>query len=132
MAFRRKRRLADAMGDPITIIGRGTEIRGEILGSSHLLVSGVVRGDSGTEGSVTVAENGAWIGTLRGHDLVIAGTVEGDLVAQDRLEIRPTARIYGTVSAARIAIGEGAVIDGEIHTTSEAPPHHFEEKRNDV
>ena len=67
---------------------------------------------------------------LRGIDLVIAGTVEGDIIATDRVEIRPPARIFGSVSAARIAIGEGAVIEGEIHMTGGAQPHRFEEKRH--
>lgn len=114
----------------MTIIGRGTEIHGNILGDSHLLVSGTVRGDSGPDASVTVAEGGAWIGTLRGADLVIAGTVEGDIAAGDRVEIRPTARIFGSVSAARIAIGEGAVIEGDIQMTGASEPHRFQEKRD--
>ncbi|KPK60813.1 MAG: hypothetical protein AMJ59_04165 [Gammaproteobacteria bacterium SG8_31] len=126
---KRKRRLADAMGEPTTIIGRGTEIHGEILGDSHLLVMGVVRGNSDMNGSVTLAESGSWIGMLQGTDLVIAGTVEGDIAAADRIEIRASARILGSVSAARIAIGEGAVIDGEIRTTGGTDPHRFEEKR---
>lgn len=117
------------MGEPATIIGRGTEIHGEILGDSHLLVMGVVRGNSDMNGSVTLAESGSWIGVLQGTDLVIAGTVEGDIAAADRIEIRASARILGSVSAARIAIGEGAVIDGEIRTAGGTDPHRFEEKR---
>ncbi|MGD1976585.1 MAG: polymer-forming cytoskeletal protein [Gammaproteobacteria bacterium] len=130
MADRKKRRLADAMGEPATIVGRGTEFRGEILGDSHLLVMGIIRGESGLECSVTLAEGATWVGSLRGIDLVIAGTVEGDIIATDRVEIRPPARIFGSVSAARIAIGEGAVIEGEIHMMGGAQPHRFEEKRH--
>jgi cytoskeletal protein CcmA (bactofilin family) len=130
LADRKKRRLADAMGEPATIVGRGTEFRGEILGDSHLLVMGIIRGESGLECSVTLAEGATWVGSLRGTDLVIAGTVEGDIIATDRVEIRPPARIFGSVSAARIAIGEGAVIEGEIHMTSGAQPHRFEERRH--
>jgi cytoskeletal protein CcmA (bactofilin family) len=130
LADRKKRRLADAMGEPATIVGRGTEFRGEILGDSHLLVMGIIRGESGLECSVTLAEGATWVGSLRGIDLVIAGTVEGDIIATDRVEIRPPARIFGSVSAARIAIGEGAVIEGEIHMTGGAQPHRFEEKRH--
>ena len=74
--------------------------------------------------------DGVSIEALRGIDLVIAGTLEGDIIATDRVEIRPPARIFGSVSAARIAIGEGAVIEGEIHMTGGAQPHRFEEKRH--
>lgn len=118
------------MGEPATIIGQGAEFRGEIRTDGHVLVIGSVRGDSELKGSFTLAEGALWIGTLRGHDLVISGTVEGDLEATDRIEIRPTARVKGNVAASRIAIGEGAVVDGEFRTTGDPEPHHFEERRD--
>jgi cytoskeletal protein CcmA (bactofilin family) len=126
---KRKRRLLDAMGEPVTIIGRGTEIRGEIRAGGHVLVMGTVVGDSQLEGSITVSEGGAWTGTLAGEDLVISGSVHGDVTARDRIEIRPSARIRGSVTASQIAIGEGAVVDGKLCTTGSTEPHPFIEKR---
>lgn len=129
MAGDKNRRLLDAMGEPATIIGPTTEIHGEIHGAGHLLVLGTVIGDSDMKGSVTVSVGGSWRGRLGGEDLVIAGSVDGDVSARDRVEIRSTARIRGTVTAARIAIGEGAVVDGELRTSGGDPPHPFIEKR---
>lgn len=130
MVRSKKRRLADAIGEPATIIGQGTEIRGEIRSDGHILVMGVVRGHSEMQGSVTLADGASWIGTLRGDDLIVSGSVEGDLEATDRVEIRPTARIKGNVTASRISIGEGAVVEGEFRTTSETEPSQFADKRD--
>lgn len=125
----KKRRLLDAMGEPATIIDHGTEIRGEIRSGGHVLVMGTVVGDSDLEGSITLSDGGAWTGTMTAQDIVVAGVVEGDVTARDRVEIRPTARIRGSVTASRIAIGEGAVVDGDLSTTGGRDPHPFIEKR---
>jgi cytoskeletal protein CcmA (bactofilin family) len=125
-----KRRMLDSMGEPATVIGSGTEFMGEFRGRGHILVCGVVRGDSALDGSVTVAEGARWHGALAATDIILAGEVEGDVSASDRVEIRPTARIRGSVTAGRIAIGEGAVVDGELKTSASGHPHRFEEKRH--
>ena len=129
-----RRRLLDSMGEPATIIGRDTEFVGALSGPGHVLVRGVVRGDSvladsAIAGSVTVAEGGQWLGALRAADIVVAGSIDGDVSAADRIEIRPTARIRGSVSAGRIAIGQGAVVEGDLRTAAASDVHRFEEKR---
>ncbi len=129
MGDRSRRRLLDSMGEPATIIGRDTEFVGALSGPGHVLVRGVVRGDSVLAGSVTVAEGGQWLGALRAADIVVAGSIDGDVAAADRIEIRPTARIRGSVTAGRIAIGQGAVVEGDLSTAAAADVHRFEEKR---
>ena len=54
-----------------------------------------------------------------------------DLVSE-KLEIRKTARIRGSVRARTIAVAQGAVIDGDMAVTSGAPVVHFEEKRKEI
>jgi cytoskeletal protein CcmA (bactofilin family) len=53
----------------------------------------------------------------------------GGLIVQDKLEIGYTAVIRGKVSARTVAIAKGAIVDGEIEVTSDAPVMQFEEKR---
>ncbi|UCC14171.1 MAG: polymer-forming cytoskeletal protein [Gammaproteobacteria bacterium] len=129
MGERKKRRLLDAMGEPATIIGPGAEFHGHLRCTGHLLVLGTVVGDCDADGSVTLAEGGSWTGLLSGIDLIIAGSVDGDVVAGDRIEIRPGAQISGSVTASRIAIAAGAIVDGELRSTAGAGVHRFEEKR---
>jgi cytoskeletal protein CcmA (bactofilin family) len=43
---------------------------------------------------------------------VIDGTVHGDIVAQDRVEIGPCAKIYGNIWTRSIGIKDGAIFDG--------------------
>ncbi len=59
-----------------------------------------------------------WEGKLEANNAILAGEVEGTVLIREKLEIRKTARIKGTVQARVIAVAEGAVIDGEMAVTS--------------
>lgn len=97
-----------------TIVAANTRITGNIRGKGDYVVRGRVDGDCDIDGPVTVAQGGHWKGTLRASRILIAGTFEGDLVAQGVIEIARSARIAGSISGHSIAVAEGAVVDGQI------------------
>lgn len=130
MAITFKRRMADSLGAPATIIGEDIEITGKLKGQGHFLILGTVIGDSVLEGPVTLAESARWEGILCATDVVIDGEIVGDIVATGKIEIRPSARIYGSVTGASVAIAEGAVMEGEMTTSSDVDVHRFIERRN--
>jgi cytoskeletal protein CcmA (bactofilin family) len=78
---------------------------------------------------LTLAAGGRWKGTLKATDIVVAGVVEGDVIAKQRVEILGTARITGSLAGNSIAVAEGAIIAGEIKVTNGTPPVTFQEKR---
>jgi cytoskeletal protein CcmA (bactofilin family) len=90
---------------------------------------GTVEGDCDIEGPLTLAENGRWKGTMKATDIVVAGVVEGDVIAKQRVEISGSARVSGSLAGHSIAVAEGAIIEGEIKVTSDVPPTTFQEKR---
>ena len=59
----------------------------------------------------------------------IAGTVEGDVIGEQRVEISGTARVTGSLAGHSIAVAEGAVIEGDIKVRSGTAPITFQEKR---
>ena len=63
--------------------------------------------------------------------MIVAGTIEGDIDAEGRVEINDTARITGTVSGGAIAVAEGAVVEGVMQTTARDEPTEFVEKRQE-
>jgi cytoskeletal protein CcmA (bactofilin family) len=66
---------------------------------------------------------------LKATDIIVAGTVEGDVVAKHRVEISGNARVTGSISGNSIAVAEGAIIEGEIKVASGQEPTTFQEKR---
>jgi cytoskeletal protein CcmA (bactofilin family) len=124
-----KRRIQDSSAGPTTYIAPSTKIVGTITGQGPYVFCGTVEGNCDINGPLTLAEGGSWKGTLKASDIVVAGTVEGDVVARERVEISGTARVTGSLSGNSIAVAEGAVIEGEIKVTSGTPPVKFQEKR---
>ena len=123
------RRFRDRTSGAPTLISEGCKISGVISGSGDYQVSGEVDGDCDIDGTVTLAHNGFWAGTIKAEDIVISGHVEGDIVASGKVEIAQSAKISGTVTGEAIAVAEGAVVEGVMKTTAQSEPIAFVEKR---
>ena len=124
-----KRRIQDSANGPTTYVAASTTIVGTITGKGAYVFCGSVEGDCDIEGPVTLAAGGRWKGTVKATDIVVAGVVEGDVVAKQRVEILGTARITGSLSGNSIAVAEGAIIAGAIKVMNGAAPVAFHEKR---
>lgn len=125
----RLRRLRDRPSGAATLISEGCKISGTLTGSCDFQVNGEIDGDCDIDSTITLAKSGLWSGTIRAGNVIIAGHVEGDIIADGRVEITDTARITGTVSGEAIAVAEGAVVEGVMKTTGQPEPLEFVEKR---
>jgi cytoskeletal protein CcmA (bactofilin family) len=125
-----KRRFLDSNSASPTFIGAHSVFVGDIRGSGQFVVSGEVHGDGELDGALNLAASGSWHGRIRAQQAIVAGTILGGLEVKDKLEIGYTAVIRGKVSARSVAIAKGAIVDGEIEVTSDAPVVRFEEKRD--
>jgi cytoskeletal protein CcmA (bactofilin family) len=124
-----RRRVSDRTSSSPTFVGAGSKLTGNLECEGDLVVGGAVRGDSIVRGLFTLSEGGRWEGTIQATNAVVAGEIEGAVSANEKLEVRKSARIRGTVSARTIAISKGAVIDGEVSVVSGTPVVHYDEKR---
>jgi cytoskeletal protein CcmA (bactofilin family) len=124
-----RRRIQDTVTGPTTYVAASTKIVGTIAGKGAYVFCGTVEGDCDIDGPVTLAKDGHWRGVMQGTDIVVAGTVEGDVIAKQRVEILGSARITGSLSGHSIAVAEGAIIEGEIKVASGGAPTTFQEKR---
>lgn len=125
------RRLRDRSSGAATVISEGCKVSGLMTGTGNFLINGEIDGDCDLEGTVTLASNGLWKGTIKASDVIVAGRVEGDILAASKVEITDTARIMGTVSGEAIAVAEGAIVEGVMKTTGPSEPLEFIEKRQD-
>ncbi len=127
-----RRRLLDRLGSTPSLIAQHTELVGDINTEGALLVNGAVRGNGRVGGEVAISTGARWEGELRAQRAVIAGTVIGVLTVEDKLEIGASARLRCRISARRIAVARGALIDGEMICTGSEPVVEFDEKRATV
>ncbi len=129
MSERKQRRFHDKVTGSATFINEGCKITGSITGDGDFLVSGEVEGECNLTGSLTIAPSGLWKGSISATFVIVAGTVEGDIVVDGRVQISDTARITGTVTGEAIAVAEGAIVQGKMQTTRGTGPVGFIEKR---
>lgn len=123
------RRLRDRTSGPATLISESCKVTGMLSGHGSFLISGEIDGDCDLDGTITLARNGLWKGTIKAVTVVVAGTVEGNIEASGSVEICETAKISGTVTGEAIAVAEGAVVEGVMQTTGRGEPVGFVEKR---
>ena len=123
------RRTLDKVEGFSTCIGEDSVFRGSISGPGHCIVHGAVEGDCDIEGTLVIGDSGKWTGNVKAHTVLIAGQVEGDIQATDKMEIVSTARIKGKIISSVLAIAEGAIHEGQIQMTSNRPETHFVERR---
>ena len=105
---------AEAASAPATI-GKSVQIRGEVKGSEDLLVDGVVEGTiTLSESRLTVGPNARVKANVSARDVVVVGSLDGDILASGRVELRAGANLVGDIRAARLSIEENAMFSGKV------------------
>lgn len=128
------RRFTDPAQPPVTVIGSGTHVRGDISGSDPVEIRGSLEGDCQVRAHCVVHEGARVLGNIDASGLVVAGEVEAGTLIADKIEIRGSARVRATLKARVVAIGDGALYEGEVQM--EGPdaadgPVRFKEQRKD-
>ncbi len=126
-----RRRAFDKIKNFTTMIGANMQFTGDITGTDNCIVYGAVTGDCQLDGSLVVSQDGRWHGNIQGLNVLIAGEVEGDVIAGNQLEVLPTAKIVGRLICPNIAIAQGAVHRGEVRMSRDTKVTRFDERRID-
>src|SRR6185436_6685339 len=101
-----------------TLLGRTANLQGdlEFSGGLHLdgRVNGNVRSTAPDGGALSVSETGFIEGRVEVTNIVMNGTVNGDMHARERLILGGKARVNGNVYYGVIEMAPGAVITGKL------------------
>ena len=108
-----------------TLLGKSATLNGdlEFSGGLHLdgRVNGNVRSNASDGGALSVSESGFIEGTVEVTNIVMNGTVNGDMHARERLVLGGKARVNGNVHYGVIEMASGAVITGKLIPLSASP-----------
>jgi cytoskeletal protein CcmA (bactofilin family) len=98
-----------------TTIAAGLKISGEISGTSDLYIDGETQGKVRLPNArVTVGPNGRVQADIEAREIIIEGTVQGNLKAGERLHLGAASRVQGSVLTPRFAIEDGARLRGKV------------------
>jgi cytoskeletal protein CcmA (bactofilin family) len=99
-----------------TLIGKTSEIYGRMVVGESLRIDGKVVGNIESEENskvtVAVGEDGEVVGDIFAYRVMIAGKVEGNIYAAERVEFHQTAQVRGDVTYGSIGIEHGARVIG--------------------
>lgn len=102
-------------------IGKSVSIKGELSGSEDIYVDGQVEGSIQLSGnSLTVGPNGRVRANVSAKNVTVGGSLDGNIQATERTELRKTAVVNGDVQTKRIAIEEGAYFKGKLEISQDA------------
>jgi cytoskeletal protein CcmA (bactofilin family) len=98
-----------------SLIDASTAFDGVFRVGNHLRVEGEAKGEILCEGTLTIAEGATAMAKVTAANIVVAGTLTGEVICRERLQILPSGRLSGTVTTGSLAIQEGAFYEGELH-----------------
>lgn len=96
-------------------IGRSVVIKGEVSGSEALFIDGSIEGSIRfPKHRVTVGRGSQVTADIYAQDVVVMGSVKGNIYCSELLDIRSESNIQGEIVTKRIRIDDGALLKGSV------------------
>jgi cytoskeletal protein CcmA (bactofilin family) len=103
-------------------IGKAVKVNGQIVSQEDLYVDGDVEGTVELiQHKLTIGPNGKVHAAIKAREVVVLGSIQGNVEASDKIEIRKDAKLVGDIKTARIIIEDGAYFKGSIDIVKPEP-----------
>lgn len=108
-----------------TLVGDGTRIKGDVRFDGGCHVDGVIHGnviaDRDSEAFLSISSEGLVDGSVRVPTVILNGKVQGDVYASVRVELGPSAKVFGNLHYELLEMAAGAEINGKlIHDSAQS------------
>jgi cytoskeletal protein CcmA (bactofilin family) len=102
-------------GGRSAVLGKSVILKGQIISREDLTIDGEVEGTVELkEHRLTIGPNGKVKASVKARELVVIGTIHGDVEITDKIDIRREAKLVGDIKTARVVIEDGAYFKGNI------------------
>ena len=99
----------------LATIGKAVRIVGQVYSKEELYIDGDLEGTlEAMEHKLIIGPNGTVHATITAREVVVMGSIQGNVEAVDKIEIRKDAKLVGDIRTARIIIEDGAYFKGSI------------------
>jgi cytoskeletal protein CcmA (bactofilin family) len=96
-----------------SIIGKNSDISGELNVSGTLRVDGMVHGKLNAE-CVIISESAMVKGDIKARAIIVGGKVEGNLIGEEMIEIKPKGVVFGEIFTNKFFVIEGGTLNGRV------------------
>lgn len=97
----------------MTTLGEDTEFKGDLKFKHSLKIEGSFEGNINTDGSLIVGRTGSVKAEMKVGSLIVEGKVNGNVSAEELIDLRATAEFHGDISASKLKIDEGVIFVGK-------------------
>ncbi len=101
-----------------TILGEGTKFEGSINVPHNVRIDGEFNGKIETSEVITIGPNGFVKADIKAKSAIVAGTIEGNVIVEDRVELEANSSLTGDLRVKDLVINEGAVFHGNCSMNS--------------
>lgn len=105
--------------DARAYLDKGSKISGKLFFEGPVRIDGQVDGEISANDSVVIGEGAIVTAQLKAASIVIAGKISGDILASKRVEIRPTAKVFGNLTTPVLVVHDGALFEGHCAMNAE-------------
>ncbi|MCP4133131.1 MAG: polymer-forming cytoskeletal protein [bacterium] len=95
-----------------SIIGEGSEFKGEFKINGLLRIDGKFQGTIETEGKVLVGQSGDANTDIKASIVVVGGIVRGNIYATEKVHLLPTGKVHGNIITPSLVMEEGVKFEG--------------------
>jgi cytoskeletal protein CcmA (bactofilin family) len=118
--------------DGSTYIGKSLIIKGEVSGSEPLHIEGRVEGPiAAPDCHISIGRDAVVMSNVQAGEVIVRGTMHGNLTAVDRVEVHSGGSLTGDVSAGRVTIELGAHFKGKVDMLRPDPKAHIDLEKSE-
>jgi cytoskeletal protein CcmA (bactofilin family) len=109
-----------------TFFGPKATVEGTVTGSEPVIIQGHVKGTIHLTGELRIGTQARVEANVHARNVTIEGKVNGDVSADERVELVASASVDGNIKAPKIVVAEGARFRGSVDMGSAKPTTHSE------
>ncbi|HVS29972.1 MAG TPA: polymer-forming cytoskeletal protein [Thermoanaerobaculia bacterium] len=113
---------SDSQNAPtVTYFGPNVSIDGTVSGTEPVLIEGTIRGKIHLSADLRIGTHARVEATVHAKNVIVEGKLDGDVSADDRVELVQTSVVDGNIKAPKIIVAEGATFRGSVDMGSMRP-----------
>ena len=93
-------------------LGEETSFEGKLIFEGTVRIDGKFQGEIHTDDIVIVGESAEVNAEINAGEIIISGTVRGNIFAKESLEIMAPGKVYGNILTPKLMIQEGVIFEG--------------------
>ncbi len=112
----KKKKRNKAQQDIGSFLGKNIKFEGDLKFSGAIRIEGYVKGNISGEGTLLIDIEGKVESDIYVSQVINYGEIHGNIIAEEKIDLRASGRVFGNIKAPVIEIEEGATFQGNCQT----------------